>query len=396
LLGVDSLPQSSSGRTLGKPHFVGAFKALKRRSSSMTRCLGHLPNLLALLAMSCCSMALAQQPRYPQTQTPAAPQRPYQPSAAAPPQQVPPRQAPPQQPNSQQQYPQAQPQTAQAPNNPPPAANRYPTAPAGQRSDTRVAQQPQPPAQPAQSPAPQSVAMKTAGAPEHPIMPTLRWALQAKGRLEAIQDYSCTFVKRELIDDEMGEHQYLFLKVRHQPFSVYIYFMGPAAVKGQEAIYIAGRNNGNLLAHSTGLKDTLVGTLSLKPDSAMAMQGNRHPITDIGLLNLAKKTIASSERATQYADCDVKYYPGANINGRTCTRTQVTLAQERRETQYKMTRIFVDDELGLPIRYETYGWPADANAAPPLVEEYTYLNLKFNNNFTDADFDHKNPAYKFR
>ncbi len=30
------------------------------------------------------------------------------------------------------------------------------------------------------------------------------------------------------------------------------------------------------------------------------------------------------------------------------------------------------------------------------MEEYTYLNLKLNNGFTDADFDIKNPNYKFR
>ncbi len=61
-----------------------------------------------------------------------------------------------------------------------------------------------------------------------------------------------------------------------------------------------------------------------------------------------------------------------------------------------MTRLFVDDELRLPIRYEAYEWPTKAGEQPPLAEEYTYLNLKFNNGFTDADFDTKNPNYRFR
>lgn len=399
----------------------------------MTQCLGRLSGVLAVLAMSCCSMGLAQTQRYPQTQTPLPQQRSYPPAPAAP-QQLPPQypraqsQSYPQQPFSQQpdqglqqqplsqlpaarqpylpqqapaqqypqaQYPQTQAQVGQAPPNYP-AAGGYPSTSAGPRTDYRVAQQPPSAAPQGHQAPPQSVAMRTSGAAEHPILPTLRWAHQAKGRLEAIQDYSCTFVKRELIDGEMGEHQYLFLKVRHQPFSAYLYFMGPADVKGQEAIYVEGRNDGNILAHATGLKDTLVGTLSLKPDSAMAMKGNRHPITQIGLLNLTKKTIANSERATQYPDCEVKYFPGAKLNGRTCTCTQITLAQRRPETPYKMTRIFIDDELSLPIRYETYGWTNDAKGQPQLEEEYTYLNLKFNNNFTDVDFDPKNPAYKFR
>ncbi|MBI1903218.1 MAG: DUF1571 domain-containing protein, partial [Planctomycetia bacterium] len=33
---------------------------------------------------------------------------------------------------------------------------------------------------------------------------------------------------------------------------------------------------------------------------------------------------------------------------------------------------------------------------PELTEEYTYLKIKVNNGFTDADFDVKNPNYKFR
>ena len=33
---------------------------------------------------------------------------------------------------------------------------------------------------------------------------------------------------------------------------------------------------------------------------------------------------------------------------------------------------------------------------PPLVEEYTYANLKFNLGFTDADFDVNNPQYGFK
>jgi hypothetical protein len=45
----------------------------------------------------------------------------------------------------------------------------------------------------------------------------------------------------------------------------------------------------------------------------------------------------------------------------------------------------------VPIRYAAYLWPQNPGEQPPLEEEYTYLNLKVNNNFTDADFDQNNP-----
>ena len=59
----------------------------------------------------------------------------------------------------------------------------------------------------------------------------------------------------------------------------------------------------------------------------------------------------------------------------------------RRNFVFHMARIFVDKELNLPIRYESYDWPKEPGGPPELMEEYTYLNLKLNNGFTDADFD---------
>jgi hypothetical protein len=48
------------------------------------------------------------------------------------------------------------------------------------------------------------------------------------------------------------------------------------------------------------------------------------------------------------------------------------------------------------VRYESYGWPAVEGEAPPLLEEYTYLKVKLNNGFTDADFETSNPSYNVR
>ena len=89
---------------------------------------------------------------------------------------------------------------------------------------------------------------------EHPLMPALRWAKQGLAEFTKVQDYSCTLVKHERIDGTLGEHEYIFVKVRHQPFSVYTYFLGPARVKGQEAIFVDGSNDDSLLAHGNGIK----------------------------------------------------------------------------------------------------------------------------------------------
>lgn len=251
----------------------------------------------------------------------------------------------------------------------------------------------------AQPPAPPATAANALGIPpaaagEHPLAPAIAWAKTALADIAKIQDYSANMVKRERIDGTLNEHEYMFVKVRHQPFSIYTYFLGPAKVKGQEALYVQGKNDSQLQAHGNGMKHKLFGTISLKPDGPIAMAGNRYPITELGILRLTERLIEVGESDMKHGDCDVKIQ-GAKINGRDCTCITLSHPEKRKEFQYHLARVYVDNELKLPIRFEAYEWPREPGGPPELVEEYTYLNLKLNNGFTDSDFDTKNPNYKF-
>jgi hypothetical protein len=230
---------------------------------------------------------------------------------------------------------------------------------------------------------------------EHPLMPALRWATQGLPGIESIHDYTGTLIKRERIGATLAEEQYLAIKVRHKPFSVYLNFLKPVALKGQECIYIDGQNGGKMWAHTTGIKDTLVGTVSLEPDSNLAMAGQRYPLTQIGILNLTRRLIEVASEDVKYGECEVKYFKGAKINDRVCTCTQVVHPVPRKNFLFNVARIFVDDQLNIPIRYEAYDWPKAAGGPPELIEEYTYVNMKLNVGLTDADFDITNPAYHF-
>jgi outer membrane lipoprotein-sorting protein len=235
-----------------------------------------------------------------------------------------------------------------------------------------------------------------AAAATHPLEPALEVARKGLGSIQAnIQDYSCTVVKRERIDGKLGEHEYMFAKIRQRPFSVYLLFLGPDSVKGQEVIYVDGQNDGNMLAHAGSGVRAMVGMVSLKPQSMLAMAGNRYPITELGVENLTKRLVEVAEHDKQFGECDVNFYPNAKVNGRICTCIQVTHPVPRRNFRFHLARVFIDDELTIPIRYEAYDWPQAQGGQPVLMEEYTYMNVKLNNGFTDADFDPKNTSYKF-
>ncbi len=226
----------------------------------------------------------------------------------------------------------------------------------------------------------------------HPLTPVLRWAKQDLPAIENLKDYSATLVRRERIRGKLSGYEYLSIKIRHVPFSVYVCFQAPAGVKGQEVIYITGQNQGNILAH----KAHMAATVSLHPDGLIAMSGRHYPITEIGLVNLVRRLVEVGEQDLKYGECEVKYFGHAKINQRPCTVIQVVHPLPRDVFLFHLARVFVDDEWKLPVRYESYDWPNEPGGEPRLIEEYTYLDLKLNNGFTDEDFSTRNPEYHFR
>ena len=236
----------------------------------------------------------------------------------------------------------------------------------------------------------------TAQPNEHPLMPAIRWAYLSLQVMERVQDYSATLCKRERFNGKVGEAEYAFIKVRNKPFSVYMYFMEPASLRGQEVLYVDGQNEGKLQGHAGSGVRKLAGTVSLEPTGRVAMTGQHYPITELGISNLLRRLIEVSEKDAKYGECEVNFFQGAKINNRLCTCIQVVHPVPRRNFIYHMARIFVDDELNVPIRLEAYDWPDRRNSQPQLIEEYTYVNLKLNNGFTNAEFDVHNPNYGFK
>jgi len=238
--------------------------------------------------------------------------------------------------------------------------------------------------------------------PGHPFAPTIERAKKSLARMQSIKDYSALLTKRERVGGRLLDYQFLYARIRHEPFSVYLRFLGPSDLRGREVIYVAGRNNGNLLAHEPagkkgvlGIVGNLIGTTPLAPTSALAMLGNRYPITEIGMLNLTRRLVEVGEQDMRHQEADAKYYGNAKVNDRACEAWVFTHPARREYFRFHRAEVFIDKELDLPIRYASYDWPAKAGDSPVLLEEYTYSKIKLNNGFTDLDFDIKNAQYDF-
>jgi hypothetical protein len=239
---------------------------------------------------------------------------------------------------------------------------------------------------------------------DHPLDPVLKLARESLALIDAtISDYTCTLIKRERIGGQLLEHEFMTCKIRHPrdeggrqlPFSVYLGFRAPQAVQGREVIFAEGRNDGKLIAHEGGFKGRFIPTVHLEPTSALAMRNNKYPITEIGIRTLTQRLIEKGERDKQLGPCSVRVLAGAKVKDRVCTCVEVKHPEPLPHYDFHIARVFMDDELHVPIRYEAFGWPAAPNAKPPVLEEYSYLNLKLNVGLSDEDFDPRNENYNF-
>ena len=222
-------------------------------------------------------------------------------------------------------------------------------------------------------------------------MPALR---HAKGCLEKTQQmsgYECSFAKKEVVGNEMIS-QSMTMKVRHEPFSVYMKFVEPSA--GREVIFVQGRNDNKLLVHETGFK-ALVGTLSLAPEDNLVMAENRYPITKAGIEMMLKTVIEQWEEESKYGETDVKYFEDAKVGEYVCRVIESSHPQPRKQFRFQMTRLWIDEKSGLAVRVQQFGFPRKKDQKSPIIEDYTFSNIKPEVRLTDRDFDTNNPSYNY-
>jgi hypothetical protein len=233
---------------------------------------------------------------------------------------------------------------------------------------------------------------ESSAVPETPIQRANRIVAECQDRYQSVSDYTCTFLKRERISGKLIPAHIMAMKVRTKPQSIYLRFQQPA--RGREAIYIAGRHGGKVLAHDVGFNKLLAGTLALEPTSSRAMAECRHPITEAGIGPLLE-TISRRWALELNPNESVVNFENMLVGEQHCLMIETTHPRQHASFLFYRVRLYIDKELGLPIRFEAYDWPKRKGADPELAEEYTYSDLKLNVGLSDVDFDVANGAYSF-
>lgn len=221
-------------------------------------------------------------------------------------------------------------------------------------------------------------------------------------KLAQIPDYTATFAKQERIDGELGESQAMQIKVRHEPFSVYMKWI--AGDVGRELLYVDGQNEGKLLVKVGGIRGKLLPPLKLDPGGALALKESRYPVTKAGLLELARELVhyRRKDLETPSGVC-CHMLADQSFGGRECYAFLVEYQDRRVSELYRKSLVLIDKELSLPVMVTNYTWPTDEQQplepaeldAATLIEVYSYSNIELTRRLADADFDRENKDYRF-
>lgn len=213
--------------------------------------------------------------------------------------------------------------------------------------------------------------------------------------------YTAILEKQERIGSTLSELVSLRVKVRHDPFSVYLKWL--SGDPGKELLYVDGTNDGQLLVRLGGLKGRILPALRIDPLGSRAMKESRYPITKLGILALADSVLERREQEIRdHVIPKVRREPDVDCEGRRCAVFVFEVSEQEKSPVYRKSVQFIDREWNVPIQVANYTWSeADEHLSgaalddATLIEYYKYSEIEADAQLTDRDFDRANSEYRF-
>lgn len=243
------------------------------------------------------------------------------------------------------------------------------------------------------------------------------------GWLASLPGYSAVLCRQERIRDELRAPEEIRLKIRHEPFSVYMKWT--AGDVGRELLYVDGENDGRMLVRVGGWKSRLVPPLWIDPFGDRAADASRYPVTEAGLLAVARQLAVDRRNDLLRPDpVSCSLVPGRMWNDRPCWLAEVSFDRPGVCRNYRKSVVYVDRTWRVPLCIRNYEWPptlaasvlsgaphlspgaADVDGGActdvadldslTLVESYDFRDFAPQRAFAPHDFDRNNDQYRLR
>lgn len=243
------------------------------------------------------------------------------------------------------------------------------------------------------------------------------------GWLDALPGYSAVLCRQERIDDELRAPEEIRLKIRHEPFSVYMKWI--AGDVGRELLFVEGENDDRMLVRLGGWKSRIVPPLWIDPHGERAADKSRYPVTEAGLLAVARQLADDRRNDLRRAEpVACRLVPGRMWNDRPCWLAEVSFDRPGVCRNYRKSVVYLDRTRGVPLHVRNYEWPTTLapsvlSGAPhlapetaavdggactdgddldslTLVESYDFRDFVPHRAFEPDDFDRNNDEYRLR
>lgn len=224
----------------------------------------------------------------------------------------------------------------------------------------------------------------------------LKLLAKAKAWADEVKDYECLYLREELIQGKLdGKDKEIknlvHLKVRHQPFSVYMKWLEPDSKKGREVGWTSPDKE--MCVKGVPL------VKSAPIDGIIATSESRRPINQAGLKNMIERLNISWEKekkmgktAVEFQDVQIKLKLTDSEHTLDCHCVTTIHDPQHRETpdghkfQFYRTRCYFEKQTGMLVRMEGYDWPKNDDDEGRLLERHTFLNMKTNVGHDDKTF----------
>ncbi|MCM2371412.1 DUF1571 domain-containing protein [Aporhodopirellula aestuarii] len=240
--------------------------------------------------------------------------------------------------------------------------------------------------------------------PPASLEPLIELARQVKEKFETEVDcYTCLLVKRETLDGKLEPTKYIRLKIRERrhngqellrPQCIYGRFLKPKEVAGREILYVENERDGDVLVRRGGTRLPNL-TLEIDPEGRLAKQESNFSIVQTGIRPMVEQILDRMESQIDPTNVKIRYYADAKVDGRPCQHIEISQLERRPDSNYQIAKVYIDEELKLPVFFSSYAWPEEPDGKPILQEQYAITQINLNAELTDLDFDRTNPEYKF-
>lgn len=211
----------------------------------------------------------------------------------------------------------------------------------------------------------------------------------AQAKAASLASYTATLEMQEEVNGSLRPLDSIQIKIRQEPFSVYMRWNEST----QEALFVDGKNDNRVLVKPTKALAALKRLWRLDPDSRMAKQNSRHPITSLGIEKLVKRVqefYAVRDDWSAVAECRES---DADLAGVAVRVYDVRFRDKEISPLYLSGRYCIDKSTGLLIVVDNFGW--SDGQEPCLLEHYAYHTINQTVPLEESDFDEKNSEYEF-